>query len=93
MNALKKEKAMQMLIGLLVFITFAVTGCDNSTEVQTNGVSASFFSEGKFNKIQNNTLALNEVKLLIRNLKLDRVKDNGSTDVKLGPFFFKSRWV
>jgi hypothetical protein len=86
MKALKKERAMQMLTALLVFITFAITGCDNSTEVQSNGVSASFFSEGKLNKIQNNSLTLNEVKLLIRNLKLDRVEDNGSSDVKLGPF-------
>ena len=86
MKALKKERAIQMLIGLLVLIAFAVTGCDNSTQVQTNRVSASFFSEGKLNKIQNNTLAVSEVKLLIRNLKLDRVEDNRSSDVKLGPF-------
>ena len=86
MTALKKEGAMQLLTSLLIFFAFTIIGCDNSTEVQSNVVSASFFSEGKLNKIQNNSLVLTEVKLLIRNLKLDRLEDNGSSDIKFGPF-------
>jgi len=86
MKALKREKAIQILTSLLVFFAFTIMGCDNSTEVQSNEVSTSFFSEGKFNKVQNNSLILNEIKLLIRNLKLDRIEDNGSSDINLGPF-------
>ena len=86
MKVHKKKGAMQMLITLLVLFAVTFIGCDTSTEVESNGLSASFFSEGKMAKIQNNSLTLNEVKLLIRNLKLDRIEDNGSSDVRLGPF-------
>lgn len=86
MKALKKEEAMQLLTRFLIFFVLAITGCDNSTEVKSNIVSASFFSESQLNKIQNNSLLLTEVKQLIRNLKLDRLEDNGSSDVKIGPF-------
>ena len=86
MTALKEKGAMQLLTSLLIFFVFTIFGCNNSTEVQSNGVSASFFSEGKLNKIQNNSLVLTEVKILIGNLKLDRLEDKGSSDVKFGPF-------
>lgn len=86
MKMLKKVGSTHSISALFILLTIMFYGCDNSTAVESNGISASFFSDGKVGKVQNNSINLNEVKLLIRNLKLDRIDSNGSSDVKLGPF-------
>jgi len=78
--------AMQKLSVLLMFFVFLFYGCDNSTEVQNSGLSVTFYSGGSLQKVQNNTLQLNVVKALIRNLKFKSASSNGSSDIKLGPF-------
>lgn len=86
MKTMNIKEAMQKLSMFLILLTFAFIGCENSTDVQTNGLSVSFFSEGTMAKVQNNSIRLNEIKVLIRKLKLDRVNSNESSDVKIGPF-------
>ena len=78
--------AMQKLSVLLMFFVFLFYGCDNSTEVQNSGLSVTFYSGGSLQKVQNNTLQLNVVKALIRNLKFKSASSNDSSDIKLGPF-------
>ena len=86
MKTMKIKGAVQKLNMFLILLTLALIGCENSTDVQPNGLSISFFSEGSLAKIENNSIQLNEIKVLIRNLKLDRVNSNNSSDVKVGPF-------
>ena len=78
--------AMQKLSVLLMFFVFLFYGCDNSTEVQNSGLSVTFYSGGSLQKVQNNTLQLNVVKALVRNLKFKSANSNNSSDIKLGPF-------
>ena len=78
--------AMQKLSVLLMFFVFLFYGCDNSTEVQNSGLSVTFYSGGSLQKVQNNTLQLNVVKALVRNLKFKSASSNNSSDIKLGPF-------
>jgi len=86
MNIQTTKGAMQKLSVLLMFFVFLFYGCDNSTEVQNSGLSVTFFSGGSLQKVQNNTLQLNVVKALIRNLKFKSASSNDSSDIKLGPF-------
>jgi len=86
MNIQTTKGAMQKLSVLLMFFVFLFYGCDNSTEVQNSGLSVSFYSGGSLQKVQNNTLQLNVVKALIRNLKFKSTSSNDSSDIKLGPF-------
>ena len=86
MKTMKIKGAMQKLSSFLILITFTFIGCENSTEVQPNGLAVSFFSEGSMTKVENNSIVLNEIKVLIRNLKLDRINSSGTSDVRVGPF-------
>jgi len=86
MKTMKIKGVMQKLSAFLILLTFAFYGCENSTEVQPNGLSISFFSEGSLAKVQNNSIQFNEIKVLIRKLKLDPVSSSKSSDVKVGPF-------
>jgi hypothetical protein len=86
MNIQTTKGAMQKLSVIIMLFFIAFYGCDNSTEVQNSGLSITFFSEGSLQKIQNNTLQLNTVKALIRNLKFKNASSSDSSDIKLGPF-------
>lgn len=86
MKALKSKGATQKLSAFLILFTFAFYGCESTTEVQPDKLSVSFFSEGSMTKVQNNSIVLAEVKVLVRNLKLDRFDSGKSSDVKIGPF-------
>jgi hypothetical protein len=86
MNNPVTKGAMQKLSVIIMLFFIAFYGCDNSTEVQSSSLSVAFFSEGSLQKVQNNTLQLNTVKALIRNLKFKNANSNDSSDIKLGPF-------
>ncbi len=87
MNTQKTKGAMRKLSVIIMLFFIAFYGCDdNSTEVQESGLSITFFSEGSLQKIQIDTLQLNTVKALIRNLKFKSASSSDSSDIKLGPF-------
>ncbi|NNG27657.1 MAG: hypothetical protein HKM87_09035 [Ignavibacteriaceae bacterium] len=86
MKTLITREAKQLLGVLLMFLIITFYGCENSTEVQPNGLTVTFLSDGSLAKPGNNSIQLNEVKILVRNLKFDLANSSGSSDIKLGPF-------
>jgi hypothetical protein len=86
MNTQKTKGAMQKLGVLFMLSLFLFYGCENATDVQDSGLSVTFFSEGSLQKVQNGTLQLNEVKVLIRKLEFKSVNSNDTHDIKVGPF-------
>ena len=77
----------------LAFLAINFQGCD-STESNNSTVSLSFATPGSLQKITDNTLTIDSVKILIRDVKLgyeaESEEDNGNdgkeASVKVGPF-------
>ncbi len=86
MNTHTTKGAMQKLGVLFVLSLFLFYGCENSTEVQDSSLSVTFFSEGSLQKVQNSTLQLNSIKVLIRKLEFKSANSNDFHDIKVGPF-------
>ena len=86
MNTQKTKGAMQKLGVLFLLSLFFFYGCENSTEVQDSSLSVTFFSVGSLQKVQNSTLQLNSVKVLIRKLEFKSANSNDFLDIKVGPF-------
>lgn len=86
MNTQKTKGAMQKLSVLFMLSLFIFVGCDNPSEVQDNSLSVTLFSEGSLQKVQNGTLQLNSVKVLIRKLEFKSANSNDFHDIKVGPF-------
>jgi hypothetical protein len=86
MNTHTTKGAMQKLGVLFVLSLLLFYGCENSTEVQNSSLSVTFFSEGSLQKVQNSTLQLNSVKVLIRKLEFKSANSNDFHDIKVGPF-------
>jgi hypothetical protein len=86
MNTQKNKGAMQKLSVLFMLSLFIFFGCDNLTEVQDSSLSVTFFSEGSLQKVQNGTIQLNSVKLLIRKLEFKSANSNDFHNIKVGPF-------
>ena len=86
MNTHTTKGAMQKLGVLFVLSLFLFYGCENATDVQDSSLSVTFFSEGSLQKVQNSTLQLNSVKVLIRKLEFKSANSNDFHDIKVGPF-------
>jgi hypothetical protein len=86
MNTQKNKGAMQKLSVSFMISLFIFFGCDNPTELQDSSLSVTFFSEGSLQKVQNGTLQLNSVKLLIRKLEFKSANSNDFHDIKVAPF-------
>lgn len=68
-----------------VIIYLAFAGCSDSTEPEGSSITVSFSSNSSLAKIAEDSLQIDSVKILVRNLKLNST-GNDSTQVKSGPF-------
>ncbi|MCH9030526.1 MAG: hypothetical protein IH819_13195, partial [Bacteroidetes bacterium] len=80
------KNLIRSLAAIVAFFSFAFyTGCD-STETTDGTVSVSFSPSGTIPKISADTIQLDTVKILLRDIKIKNQSGNDEMNIKVGPF-------
>lgn len=81
------KKILNLFFSCLVLMVF-ISGC-NSVETIDSKITLSFASTSGLDKAANNTLQLDTVKILLRDVQLKNQSTNGDANVKVGTFVIK----
>lgn len=73
------------LFPLAAALIIGLTGCSKTTEPENQNFSLSYTSNQNLSKVQADTLHIDTVKILLRDIKLKQANED-SVDLKFGPF-------